>query len=371
MEKLGFGFMRLPLLEAGDQTSIDYRQLEQMVDSFLAKGFTYFDTAYMYHNFTSEIALRETLVKRHPRESFTVASKLPTMFLKARGDQERIFAEQMQKCGVDYFDYYLLHNLNIDHYRIAQEFDSFNFIRRMKAEGRIRNIGFSFHDKADLLERILNEHPNVDFVQLQINYLDWENPSIQSRLCYEVARAHHVPIVVMEPVKGGTLANLPPNAAKLLQKVNPDLSVVSWAMRFAASLEGVAMVLSGMSNRDQLEDNVSYMKDFTPLSDQELLSLNQALELIKNTNSVACTACRYCVDACPQEIAIPEYFGLYNAEMLSPPAGFSIQKVYYANLQKAGHGKASDCLACGLCENACPQHLPIIDHLKQVSKVFE
>lgn len=369
-KKLGFGMMRMPLTDAGDDAAVDVKQVEQMVDTFIEQGFTYFDTAYMYHEFRSECIAREALVKRHRRDEFTLASKLPTMMLHHEGDQERIFDEQLAKCGVDFFDYYLLHSLNAANYQTAERLGSFDFVARKKAEGRIRHVGFSFHDKADLLDEILTHHPEVEFVQLQINYLDWENESIQSHKCYDVARRHGKPIVVMEPVKGGSLVRVPEAVKQMFAQAQPDLSPASWAIRYAASLDGVMMVLSGMSSIEQMIDNTSYMRDFKPLGEEEQAIVRRAVGIINGSIAIPCTACRYCVPGCPQHIAIPEYFALYNADKQSVNQGFSIQAAYYANYAES-HGKASACIKCRKCEKICPQHLPITDYLEQVAKEFE
>ena len=368
MKKLGFGTMRLPLLDPNDNTSVDMEQFKQMVDAYLAAGFTYFDTAYMYHSFQSECFVKEALVKRYPRESFVLADKLPSMRLKEEGDQERIFAEQLEKCGVDYFDYYLVHCLDVENYAKAKRFDSFGFVSKLKAEGKVRKMGFSFHDTAEVLDEILSDHPEVDFVQIQLNYLDWESQSVQSRRCHEVCLKHNKPIIIMEPVKGGMLAKVPARAEALFQAVHPEWSVASWAIRFAASCENVFMVLSGMSDMEQLRDNMSYMSDFQPISEAETSLLWDAVKIIHDDIAVACTACRYCVDGCPQKIEIPKYFALYNA--LRTGEDREVLKAQYEELAK-DHGKASACIRCKKCVKSCPQHIRIIAALKNVAEAFE
>lgn len=368
MKNLGFGLMRLPLLNKEDPKSVDMEQFKEMVDAFLAEGFTYFDTAYMYHAYQSEHCVREALVKRHPRESFLLASKLPSMFLKEEGDQERIFAEQLEKCGVEYFDYYLIHCLDTENYEKATKFDSFGFVSNLKKEGKVRKMGFSFHDTAEVLDQILNDHPEVDFVQIQLNYMDWESDAVQSRKCHEVCLKHKKQIIVMEPVKGGMLANVPARVQSLFGTHHADWSAASWAIRFAASCENVFMVLSGMSNMDQLRDNMSYMKEFEPMASADTELLWEAVKIINEDIAVACTACRYCVEGCPKQIEIPKYFALYNAlQSASDPGAL---KKEYVELTKL-YGKASDCISCRKCMKACPQHIRIVAALKNVAKAFE
>jgi len=370
-KKLGFGMMRLPLLDPNKPNSIDLEQAKQMVDAFLEQGFTYFDTAWMYHSFQSEKAAKEALVERHPRESYTLATKLHAGYLQNKEDRDRIFNEQREKCGVEYFDYYLLHDIGMDHYEIYTKLDCFAWLQEKKRQGLVKNIGFSYHDNAELLDKVLTEHPEMDFVQLQINYLDWESPAIQSRLCYEVATKHNVPIIVMEPVKGGALANVPQEVAEAFRACHPDWSIPSWAIRFAAGLENVAVVLSGMSSMEQLMDNTGYMADFEPLNEEEIALVEQAVDKIKADIAIPCTGCGYCLDGCPMNIPIPRYFSLYNDYQKRPvKKKWTLEVGYYERLIMT-FGKASDCIGCGGCESVCPQHLDIIENLKEIAQRFE
>ena len=370
-KKLGFGLMRLPHTDPNDESRIDLELTKKMVDHFLEQGFTYFDTAWMYCGFKSEDAVKEVLVDRYPRESFTLATKLHGAFFNTPEEMDRIFDTQLKKTGVSYFDYYLLHDVGEDHYKKYTQLKCFEWLAAKKEAGLVKHIGFSYHDGAELLDRVLSEHPEVEFVQLQLNYLDWESEAIQSRKCYETCVKYGKPVIVMEPVKGGTLANVVPEVEKLFKDYHPDMSVASWAIRFAATQPNVAMVLSGMGNMEMMRDNTDYMKDFVPLDAGELELLQKAVGLINASIAIPCTGCSYCVDGCPMKIAIPKYFSLYNLEKQEYEGkGFTPQGGYYHRLTQ-NFGKASECVECGLCESVCPQHLPIRENLKLVAKQFE
>ena len=369
--KLGFGLMRLPLTDPNKQSSIDLEESKRMVDHFIAEGYTYFDTAWMYCGFKSEKAVKEILTKRYPREAYTLTTKLHYMFIKEKEDRDLIFNQQLENTGVEYFDYYLLHDIGFDSYKAYNKFDCFEWIAEKKRKGLVKHIGFSFHDNAEMLDKVLTEHPEFEFVQLQINYLDWESKGIESRKCYETATRHGKPVFVMEPVKGATLANLPEKAENILRALNPEASTPSWAIRFAASQPNVAIVLSGMSNLAQMQDNCSLMKEFKPLDEKELKAVEAVVDIINRNIPIPCTGCSYCTDGCPQNIAIPKYFSLYNAEKQELKGKFWTPQGEYYDRLTGTFGKASQCIECGQCEGACPQHLPIIKHLKEVAELFE
>lgn len=368
-KKLGFGLMRLPLTDANDKGSIDIEALKEMVDTFMEQGFTYFDTAWMYCAFKSENAVKEALTDRYPRDRYTLTTKLHASYLKTKEDRDRIFEEQRQKTGVEYFDYYLIHAIDQELYSIYNEMDCFNWLIEKKKQGLVKHIGFSYHDSAEFLDQVLTEHPEMEFVQLQMNYLDWESAEVQSRKCYEVASKHGKPVIVMEPVKGGTLADVPAEVRESFATYHPDLSVPSWAIRFVASLDNVAMVLSGMSNMEQLMDNISYMKEFVPMNAEETELVHKAAEMIKDSIAIPCTGCSYCTEGCPMQIAIPDLFRVYNKSKRGEITDVEANEEY-RQLTESG-GKARECLACGQCQVACPQHLEIINYLKDVAKCME
>ena len=371
-KKLGFGLMRLPLLDPNNDAAVDVEQVKQMVDLFLEKGFTYFDTAIMYNGFASQKVAKEALVDRYPRESFTLATKLHDAFFDTLEERDKIFIEQLEQTGAGYFDYYLIHGIEARSYLKYERLDCFNWLLDKKEKGLVKHAGFSFHDTPELLDEILTKHPEMEFVQLQINYLDWESEWIQSRKVYEVAVKHGKPVIVMEPVKGGTLARVPAEAERLLKEREPELSVASWGIRFAASLPNVMMVLSGMSTVAQMEDNLSFMEDFRPLREEEMQLTRRVAELINAQIAVPCTGCSYCTEGCPMQIPIPKYFSLYNEDMREDLAekGWTINFTNYEKLAEQ-FGKAMDCIGCGQCEGVCPQHLPIIKLLQSVSDHFD
>lgn len=364
IKNLGFGLMRLPM----DGKDIDVKQVEQMVDRFMEAGFTYFDTAYVYHNGLSEGIAKEAIVNKYPRESFQLATKMPLWEIKKPEDLQTIFDTQLERTGAGYFDYYLLHAMDKQRAADAEKMGVWEFGMKMKEKGLIKHLGFSFHDTADVLDDILTKHPEAEFVQLQINYVDWESQEVQSRLCYEVACKHKTPIIVMEPIKGGALASLPAQIQEMFQKEDSEVSIASWAVRYVASLEGVFMVLSGMSNLEQMEDNLSYMKEFKPLEEKDHTIIKKVVEELNKVETIPCTKCNYCVDDCPQKINIPEVFSSVNSYKV------------YQNLENAkgnymwvtsNSGKATDCIECGSCESHCPQHIAIIDNLKEAAVLFQ
>ena len=363
--KLGFGLMRLPKLEG---ETIDIEQVKEMVDLFMAAGFRYFDTAYGYNNGDSERAARAALVDRYPRDSFYLATKLPAWTAKDKEDAQQMFYTSLERTGAGYFDFYLLHNIGKGRLESFDSFEIWDFLAARKAEGLIKHLGFSCHASADFLDDVLTKHPEMEFVQLQINYADWESEGVQSRKCYEVARKHGKPVIIMEPVKGGTLADLPAPAAAPLLAVDPEASQASWALRFAASLEGLVTVLSGMSSVEQMKDNLAMMKSFRPFTDEERAALEQTRNYLASVPTVPCTGCSYCTKGCPQQISIPDVFTAYNQwkvyEKLAPA------KRFYGFATRNG-AKASSCVECGQCESVCPQSIHIIDELKNAAGVFD
>lgn len=366
MPRLGFGLMRLP----ENDGQIDLDRVCQMADAYLAAGLNYFDTAYVYHGGNSERIVKEALAKRHPRDSFMVATKLPAWCMKEEADRDRIFNEQLERCGLDYFDFYLLHSVedggNGDTY---DRLNCWDWANQKKVEGKIRHFGFSFHGSPEYLEKTLDAHPEVEFVQIQLNYADWENPVVRSGQLYEILYRRGIPMIIMEPVKGGTLAKLPPELEAKFRAVRPDSSIASWALRFVASLPGVMTILSGMSTPEQMADNLNTFTSFEPLSNAEKAVVEEVRKIMMNVPRIGCTACRYCTDGCPMNIAIPDVFRAVNTMRLYHEE--FRPKSFYGGLIGQGHGRAADCVACGQCEGVCPQHLPIIELLKEASGMLD
>ena len=368
--KLGFGLMRLPTL--GDETKIDIEHVKKMVDHYMQAGFTYFDTAYVYHGGFSEKAAKQALVERYERSKFQLATKLPLWDVQPGDDQQKVMQElfdtSLERTGAGYFDYYLLHSLSRSMFDKLEKLGAWDFGKQLKTKGLVKNFGFSYHDDAQGLDELLTKHPDVDFVQLQINYIDWESDSVQSRLCYEVAMKHNIPVIIMEPIRGGSLANMSTQAQEMFKSYNPNLSIASWAMRYCASLEGIITVLSGISNMEQVEDNVSYMKEFKPLDQGERNVVDKVVAYLNSLPVVPCTACRYCTPDCPMNIDIAEIFKVYNEHLLY--RNTAKDKERYQRITAEG-GKAGDCIECGSCEGHCPQHISIIEELKKVAAALE
>lgn len=365
MPKLGFGLMRLPEKDG----KIDHEQVCSMIDKYMEAGMNYFDTAYIYHGGKSEVAAREALVKRYPRDSFMLATKLPAWEIKKADDVERLFNEQLNRAGVDYFDFYLLHSMEDgSNYDTYVKYDCFDWCMKRKAEGKIRHFGFSYHGSPELLETILDEHPEVEFVQIQFNYLDRTNPVVRSQRLYEILHERKIPIIVMEPVRGGMLANMAPEIEARFKTHRPEKSVASWALRFAGSLPGMMTILSGMSNMEQIEDNISTFSNFEPLTEEELKIINEVTEELLGMPQIGCTACKYCCDGCPKKISIPDVFRTVNT-LRRYPDDWRSKNFYSGLIQRSG--RASDCVGCGQCERVCPQHLPIIELMREAAEILD
>ena len=361
-KNFGFGCMRLPMAGA----EVDHAEVCRMVDAFLEAGFNYFDTAHGYISGKSETALRECLTSRYPRESYVLTNKLSGPHFKKESDIRPLFNSQLEACGVEYFDFYLMHAQNRTNFEKYKSCRAYETALELKAEGKINHLGISFHDTADVLDMILTEYPQIEVVQIQFNYLDYEDASVQSRLCLEVCQKHGKPVIVMEPVKGGSLVNLPDDAAAILDDLGGG-SHASYAIRFAAGFENVFMVLSGMGNMDMMRDNLSYMTDFKPLDEKESAAVFKVADVIRSKNLISCTSCRYCVDGCPARIAIPKLFACMNESNKWK----NWNSGYYYGIFTKDRGKASDCIECGACEDICPQKLPIRELLKTVVAEFE
>lgn len=365
MPKLGFGLMRLPEKDG----QIDIEHVKRMVDKYMEMDMNYFDTAYVYHGGKSEVAAREALVKRYPRESFMIATKLPAWEIKQESDIERIFEEQLERAGVEYFDLYLLHSIEDgSNYDTYVKYDCFKWGMKKKEEGRIKHFGFSYHGSPELLEEILDAHPEVEFVQIQLNYLDRTNPVVRSEALYNILHERNIPIIVMEPIRGGMLASLSPEQEAKYKAIRPDKSIASWALRYVGSLPGVMTILSGMSTEEQMDDNIGTFTNFEPVSDEEMQAIDDVTADILSIPQIGCTACKYCTPGCPMSISIPDVFRTINTLRRYPDDWRA--KNFYSGVASRG-GRAGDCIACGQCEGVCPQHLHIIDLLKEASAILD
>ncbi len=362
-KNFGFGCMRLPMKNG----EVDEEDFKQMIDAFLDGGFNYFDTAHGYLQGKSETALRDCLVARYPRNRFVLTNKLTNFYFKNEAEVRPFFESQLKICGVDYFDFYLMHAQSKENFAFFKKCRAYEQALEWKKEGKIRHFGISFHDTAEVLEQILFEYPQIEVVQIQLNYVDYDDPAVQSRKCLEVCNRFHKPVIVMEPVKGGNLVRLPEEARKYLEELG-TASTASYAIRFAAGCEGVFMTLSGMSDRAQMNDNLSFMKDFTPLNEKERRAIDQVCAVFRSMHLIPCTACRYCTEGCPKKISIPDLFSCMNAKNIYHDWNADY---YYTQVYTKNNGKASACIGCGKCEKACPQHLPIRSLLKEVAKQFE
>lgn len=362
-KNFGFGCMRLPM----NGGKIDYAEFNKMIDAFIENGFNYFDTAHGYHSGKSETSLRDCLVARYPRDKFILTNKLTNFYFKSEADVRPFFESQLKICGVDYFDFYLMHAQSKEIFAYFKKCRAYEQALEFKAEGKIKHFGISFHDTAEVLDEILTEYPQIEVVQIQLNYVDYDDPAVQSRKCLEVCNKHGKPVIVMEPVKGGNLVNLPNGAKKYFEELG-GASTASYAIRFAAGQKGVFMVLSGMSDMAQMNDNISYMKNFKPLDEKEMRAVQNVCAVFNGMNMIPCTACRYCTDGCPENISIPDLFACLNTKKHYHDWNADY---YYKEVHTKNGGKASDCIKCGKCESACPQHLPIRDLLQEVVKEFE